>query len=274
MDYDAVMLLCRREECGVDVILFSSCEEPPVTHSTPGIKRQQHTAGAAAASSSSRAGRASTAGNNANSNGSASSKRHLTMGLIGAAAALAVAGVAAAAAGSWLGCMALLMAAAATLLCWTRLSGSRSRFQSLWYKPVRAYVQGGYTISPREDCNGINSPECLVTCILKVSTPRHSGAVADGLCLLCTGACPVHSILKACTVLTMWPACAVQVDLRGFLGERSWLRPILDALGWVDAYVERMLMAVILVKDEVSWAARGDGQHNSSCHMHTGATVR
>jgi len=43
----------------------------------------------------------------------------------------------------------------------------------------------------------------------------------------------------------------VQVDLRGFLGERSWLRPILDALGWVDAYVERMLMAVILVKDEV-----------------------
>lgn len=44
---------------------------------------------------------------------------------------------------------------------------------------------------------------------------------------------------------------AVQVDLRGFLGERSWLRPILDALGWVDAYVERMLMAVILVKDEV-----------------------
>lgn len=46
--------------------------------------------------------------------------------------------------------------------------------------------------------------------------------------------------------------CPWQVDLRGFLGERSWLRPILDALGWVDAYVERMLMAVILVKDEVS----------------------
>jgi hypothetical protein len=53
-------------------------------------------------------------------------------------------------------------------------------------------------------------------------------------------------------VLSCHVCCVcVQVDLRGFLGERSWLRPILDALGWVDAYVERMLMAVILVKDEV-----------------------
>ena len=37
-----------------------------------------------------------------------------------------------------------------------------------WYQPVRASVRGGYTISPREDCSGGNSPECLVTCILKV----------------------------------------------------------------------------------------------------------
>jgi hypothetical protein len=50
-----------------------------------------------------------------------------------------------------------------------------------------------------------------------------------------------------------------QVDLGGHLGERSWLRPLLDALGWVDAYIERMLMAVILVKDEVSgnWPVSG-----------------
>jgi hypothetical protein len=47
----------------------------------------------------------------------------------------------------------------------------------------------------------------------------------------------------------------VQVELGGWLGERSWLRPFSDALGWVDAYVERMLMAVILVKDEVSQGA-------------------
>jgi hypothetical protein len=49
----------------------------------------------------------------------------------------------------------------------------------------------------------------------------------------------------------------LQVDLRGFLGERSWLRALLDALGWVDAYVERMLMAVILVKDEVRGLGSG-----------------
>ncbi len=49
----------------------------------------------------------------------------------------------------------------------------------------------------------------------------------------------------------------VQVDLGGRLGEGSWLRPLADALGWVDAYVERMLMAVILVKDEVSVGVGG-----------------
>jgi hypothetical protein len=38
----------------------------------------------------------------------------------------------------------------------------------MWYRPVWATVQGGYTISPREDANGGYSPECLVTCILKV----------------------------------------------------------------------------------------------------------
>jgi hypothetical protein len=52
--------------------------------------------------------------------------------------------------------------------------------------------------------------------------------------------------------------CCVQVELGGWLGERSWLRPFADALGWVDAYVERMLMAVILVKDEVSWRCRAE----------------
>ena len=41
------------------------------------------------------------------------------------------------------------------------------------------------------------------------------------------------------------------MDLGGSCGEDSWFKPIADAFGWVDAYVERMLMAVILVKDEV-----------------------
>jgi hypothetical protein len=58
--------------------------------------------------------------------------------------------------------------------------------------------------------------------------------------------------------LMHWSCCGlltVQVELGGWLGERSWLRPFADALGWVDAYVERMLMAVILVKDEVRQGA-------------------
>ena len=191
------------------MILFSSCEEPPVPHSTAGLKRQRPAAAATARSSL--AGRQSTAGVQ-NSSGGRSKQGGVSVGAVAAAAAASVAACAAGAAGSWLASLALLLVAAVVLLCGSRFSGSTSRFQSLWYKPVRAHVQGGYTISPREDCfNALSSPECLVTCILKV-------------------------------------------DLRGFLGERSWLRPILDALGWVDAYVERMLMAVILVKDEVSRA--------------------
>lgn len=150
------------------MILFSSCEEPPVAHSASGIKRQQR-ATAAASAGSSCAGRASAAGVHAgSSSGCSSRKPGSAVDPVVAAAAVAAAGVAAAMAGTWLGCVVLLLVAAATLLCWPRLSGSRRRFQSLWYKPVRAYVQGGYTISPREDCNAINSPECLVTCILKV----------------------------------------------------------------------------------------------------------
>ncbi|KAI8473368.1 MAG: hypothetical protein J3K34DRAFT_375550, partial [Monoraphidium minutum] len=45
--------------------------------------------------------------------------------------------------------------------------------------------------------------------------------------------------------------CILKVDLGGAMGDGSWLRPLADAIGWVDAYVERMLMAVILVKDEI-----------------------
>jgi hypothetical protein len=43
----------------------------------------------------------------------------------------------------------------------------------------------------------------------------------------------------------------LQVDLGGCCGDASWFRFAADAMGWVDAYVERMLMSVILVKDEV-----------------------
>jgi len=168
-----VALHACREECGVDVILFSSCDEPQSIHSSSGSKRQRGTAAAAAAASagSSLAGRSSAVGCSSSFPGSSHRKQHGPgVGLIAAVAAVAVAAVSAAAAGSLLSCYALLLVAALVLLFGAGFSSCRSRLQSLWYKPVRAYVQGGYTISPREDCNAMNSPECLVTCILKVKT--------------------------------------------------------------------------------------------------------
>lgn len=64
----------------------------------------------------------------------------------------------------------------------------------------------------------------------------------------------MHFVPSASVFSLQTLACltAVQVDLGGCLCEHSWLRPFAAALGWVDAYVERMLMAVVLVKDEVS----------------------
>jgi hypothetical protein len=44
------------------------------------------------------------------------------------------------------------------------------------------------------------------------------------------------------------------------------LRPFADALGWVDAYVERMLMAVILVKDEVGGGRAAAGVNAGTMH--------
>lgn len=82
-------------------------------------------------------------------------------------------------------------------------------YSSSWFrKPVRASVRGVYTISPLEGCTEGDSPEALVTCILKV-------------------------------------------DLGSVLSERSIFHRGTQALGLVDAFMERMLMTVILVKDEV-----------------------
>lgn len=72
-------------------------------------------------------------------------------------------------------------------------------------RPVRATVRGGYTVSGLQNCRTSNSPESLVTCILKA-------------------------------------------DLGGLIGEHRWLGAAAKSAGLVDSFMERMLMAVILIK--------------------------
>lgn len=45
----------------------------------------------------------------------------------------------------------------------------------------------------------------------------------------------------------VWP----QVDLGGCLSERSWMRGPSQQAGLVDAFLDRILMSIILVRDEV-----------------------
>lgn len=42
-----------------------------------------------------------------------------------------------------------------------------------------------------------------------------------------------------------------QVDLGGACAPGSWFRPLSDCLGWTDAFVDRILMSIQLVRDEV-----------------------
>lgn len=163
----------------MDVILFSSCEEPAGVSSAGSAS---HLAGGSNGTTAGLAAGAAGAGPPAGSSTAGiSNAGGSTLCSIGAAAAaigaLAAAGIAAGAAHHWVGCVVLLLAAAVGLWLCCHFN-SRQRFQSVWYKPVRAYVQGGYTISPQEDCNAVNSPECLVTCILKVGAGKYDRVMA------------------------------------------------------------------------------------------------
>lgn len=158
----------------MDVILFSSYQ-PAAT--TPCSKRRP--AGCASSASLASTGGASnsTQGSSLPAAGLFNGSAAVAAAAVGAAA-LATGGSAAAAAS----CV-LLVLLLACLLHWRSAASLRSGssrswkewFASIaqggavmWYRPVWATVQGGYTISPREDANGGYSPECLVTCILKV----------------------------------------------------------------------------------------------------------
>jgi hypothetical protein len=39
----------------------------------------------------------------------------------------------------------------------------------------------------------------------------------------------------------------MQIDLGGVCGEHSWLRPLSDLMGWREAFLDRILMSVLLV---------------------------
>mmetsp|Transcript_6312 Transcript_6312/g.13904 ORF Transcript_6312/g.13904 Transcript_6312/m.13904 type:complete len:915 (+) Transcript_6312:68-2812(+) len=45
--------------------------------------------------------------------------------------------------------------------------------------------------------------------------------------------------------------CIIKVDLGGVCSDCSWLRPFADLMGWTDAFLDRMLMTVMLVRDAV-----------------------
>ena len=53
---------------------------------------------------------------------------------------------------------------------------------------------------------------------------------------------------RYCLHFPMMPA---QIDLQGVCGDASWAKPMADALGWTDAFLDRILMNVILIRDEV-----------------------
>lgn len=180
-------LVTCREECGVDVILFNSCQ-PPVssTCSRTGTKLAASVANLHTAKGSSR-------------NWQRSSNAWLVGSAVAAGAVALLQGLTAGAMIVHTLIGLLVLVAVVWFVYSTSLgnhghggvSNSRSCSRSsstlnyaqrtwhdwlscvaaggaLWYRPVLATVQGGYTISPREDCGGVNSPECLVTCILKV----------------------------------------------------------------------------------------------------------
>ncbi|GLC50722.1 hypothetical protein PLESTB_000412200 [Pleodorina starrii] len=45
--------------------------------------------------------------------------------------------------------------------------------------------------------------------------------------------------------------CILKVDLGGVCGSSSWVRPFASTAGWVDSFLDRILMSVHLLRDEV-----------------------
>ena len=107
-------------------------------------------------------------------------------------------------------------------------------------------MRGTYAIAPLENHTLDSSPEALITCIIKVLLG------GDGETGGPPSWCPMvfHSHVKQCSQQAICPSLS-QVDLKGVCGDQSWMRPFADALGWTDAFLDRILMTVILIRDEV-----------------------
>jgi hypothetical protein len=179
----------KREDTGVDVILFASCE--PAQPSSTRRSRSLTTHGVATAGGVGGVGGAGASGRSV-----ASSQGWLLGGWWGSSTSRAGGTSGAGLPGSTServrhgqgqvsgdGRVARVGAGSGSSRSWGEWARSWSPTWH-WYQPVRASVRGGYTISPREDCSGGNShsPECLVTCILKVKWEQE---VITCLCRAC-----------------------------------------------------------------------------------------
>lgn len=146
--------LCKKEDNGVNIIMFASCEVPP---------------GSISGSSS----------------GGAGHQRRIGRAMHGSSTALALRGggassCGAAGKGGWVGpwwhgshgsnngSIRSDTACSSSGSKGVQMLGGLGAWLWGWWNPVRATVTGGYTISPCEDAHGQRSPECLVTCIMKV----------------------------------------------------------------------------------------------------------
>jgi hypothetical protein len=101
---------------------------------------------------------------------------------------------------------------------------------------------GFVTASSPETTAKPQQPASLLLCLFKVCIVNRSTVYpcVYSYHLPCNVAEAVHLMLPP----------SLQVDLGGTVGEKSWMRGMTEALGWRDAFLDRILMAVILVRHD------------------------
>lgn len=144
--------------------------------------------------------------------------------------------------------------------------------RGLWSRwPVNGWVRGGYTIAPLANHKLETSPESLLTAIIKVwagftgithLNPQPQCSLDKGAMKLLGTACDamaVHGLGQPPSFATEPQDVyalidpQLQVDLGGACGEKSWFRPLADLVGVREAFLDRILMTVILVSNGTAW---------------------